>query len=569
MLLVWSVGAGCVSTPLVTPAPTMVRKFSGVEVAGGYVSPSAYQHYILAELAVDAGKLQEGIEHYRRAVAADPISAHLRAELAELWRRSGQLDLAREQADLALELDPSFANAILVKAKIKEQLDHPIAAEALLQQAAQTQPPSEEAHAELCAFYERHREPAKALTAARRFVESMGHVYEAHAVYARLLAASLQPDRALAEYQLVVDRWPDRLEPRIALSDLLAGRDRLSESIVQLEQAYRRFPELRIAALLVRRLVLADHTQEAEARVDQAEFLVKKLDHWLLLAQMRLDVGQAQAALDALTTPLASAPSAQGNEARLLAGEALLRLGRLDEALRRLSEIKPGTPAHAMAMVKKLDVLLRNARCDEARRELQTVDLPAVAKLELDVRGRECIGERASAIALCRAEQRKGSAPELAMLLAELLLRDGQLTLALEQAKVAFGKLPNSTRAMLTYATLLSRLGRGKEAMPIVEAAQARDPDSALYAGQIGMVLFEQRLFDRAERWLGRALRLDPDQPQLLDALAEIQIGRGERPAALALLRRAALLPAEPALRQQIEQRLLLLDAQRSAKHQR
>ncbi len=155
------------------------------------------------------------------------------------------------------------------------------------------------------------------------------------------------------------------------------------------------------------------------------------------------------------------------------------------------------------------------------------------------------------------------------MLLAELLLRDGQLTLALEQAKVAFGKLPNSTRAMLTYATLLSRLGRGKEAMPIVEAAQARDPDSALYAGQIGMVLFEQRLFDRAERWLGRALRLDPDQPQLLDALAEIQIGRGERPAALALLRRAALLPAEPALRQQIEQRHLLLDAQRSAKHQR
>ena len=565
LLLVPSVA--CVTTPLVTPAPTMVRKFSGTEVAGGYVSPSAYQHFVLAELALDDGKIPEAIEMYRRAIVADPISAYLRTELAELWRRSGQLDLAREQADLALELDPSYAEAILVKAKIKEQLDHPIATEALLQQAAQTQPPSEEANAELVSFYERHQDPTKALAAAKRFVDTLPAAYEAHVLYARLLGANLQSDRALAEYQWVVDRWPDRLEPRIALSDLLAGRDRLSESIVQLEAAYRRSPEVRIAALLVRRLVLADHGEEAETRADEAEYLIKKPDQWLLLAQMRLDVGQPQAAIEALIALLATTTqTGLGNEARLLTSDALLRLGKTEEALHRLADIKAGAAEHPASTVRRLDILLRAARCEEAKRELASSELPRLAKVELGSRVLECTGDRAAAIAQCRSENQLLPAPALSLLLAELLLRDGQMAPALEAARLAQQKLPTSVRAQLAYATLLSKVGRGKEALTLVETAQAREPDSPLYAGQIGLILFEQRLADRAERWLSRALRLDPVQPQLLDALAEIQLARGERPAALALLRRALSLPCEPALRQQIEQRLLLLDGSRSAK---
>lgn len=542
----------------------MVRRFSGVEVPGGYVSPSAYQHYILAELQRDAGKPNEAIESYRRAIAADPVSAYLRVALAELWLKTGQLDLAREQADLALELDPAYASALLVKARLREQLDHAIAAEAILQQAVQITPPSEDAHAELCAFYERHRQADKALAAARRFVEVLPTSYDANTTYARLLQSSGQADRALAAYQLIVDRWPDRLEPRIALSDLLASRDRLSESIVHLEEAYRRSPDLRIAALLVRRLVLADHTQEAAARVEQAEYLVKKPDQWLSVAQMRLDIDEADAALAALAVPLQQ--TALANEARLLAADALVRLGRIDDALARLAEVKPGTPEQSRALVRRIDLLLRAGRCDDAQRELAQSTLQRFTKLELEVRGKECTGDRATAIATLREENRQKPAPELSLLLADLLLREGQLPLALEQAKLAQAKLPNNLRALLTYATLLSKLGRANEALALVEVAQGREPDSPLYAGEIGMILYEQRHYDRAERWLGRALRLSPDQPPLLDAMAEIQIRRGEKSGALALLRRALQLPAAPTLKQQIEQKVLLLDESRSAR---
>src|SRR5690242_19850073 len=55
-----------------------VRLFGDTRVAGSYVSPSAYAHYIVAQLAALAGQHDDAAAELARAIAADGTSPYLR-----------------------------------------------------------------------------------------------------------------------------------------------------------------------------------------------------------------------------------------------------------------------------------------------------------------------------------------------------------------------------------------------------------------------------------------------------------------------------------------------------------
>ena len=97
----------------------MVRSFHGTLVPGYYVSPSAYEHYLRAQLLSNDGRAEEAADQLRQAIACDGASAYLRTRLAEELLTLGRIDEAREEIEAALHLDGQFAEAYVDLARVQ------------------------------------------------------------------------------------------------------------------------------------------------------------------------------------------------------------------------------------------------------------------------------------------------------------------------------------------------------------------------------------------------------------------------------------------------------------------
>src|SRR5262245_10265952 len=113
---------GCATRLPEPQTPTMVRNFHGTLVAGYYVSPSAYQHYIQAQMYSNDGRAEDAAEELRLAIASDGASAYLRTRLAEELLALGRVDEAREEVEAALHLDAQFAEAHVDLARVRMRL---------------------------------------------------------------------------------------------------------------------------------------------------------------------------------------------------------------------------------------------------------------------------------------------------------------------------------------------------------------------------------------------------------------------------------------------------------------
>src|SRR5437660_375830 len=144
---------GCAGRMPEPKAPTMVRSFHGALVPGYYVSPSAYEHYLLAQILSNDGRAEEAADQLRQAIASDGASAYLRTRLAEELLTLGRIDEARDEIEAALHLDPQFAEAWVDDARVKLRLGDAGGGEAALKRAIEVDRTCEDAYVLLVNLY--------------------------------------------------------------------------------------------------------------------------------------------------------------------------------------------------------------------------------------------------------------------------------------------------------------------------------------------------------------------------------------------------------------------------------
>src|SRR3954468_8242091 len=144
---------GCAGRMPEQKAPTMVRSFSGTLVPGYYVSPSAYEHYLRAQLLSNDGRAEEASDQLRQAIASDGASPYLRTRLAEELLTLGRIDEARDEIEASLHLDPQFAEAWVDLARVRLRLGDGGGAEASLKRAIEADRGCEDAYVLLVNLY--------------------------------------------------------------------------------------------------------------------------------------------------------------------------------------------------------------------------------------------------------------------------------------------------------------------------------------------------------------------------------------------------------------------------------
>lgn len=582
-------GGGACSGPIAQGrAPVMVRSFHGTLVPGTYVSPSAYYHYLLAQLLVNQGRAEEAIDELRHALASDGASAYLRLRLGEELLALGRSDEAREEIEAALHLDPHFPEAHVALARIRVKQGEPAAAEASLKRALEVDRTNEEAVLALASFYRERGQGARVeglwrdLAAA---TASKGGSALAEEALGRLAFGRGDAARAEQHLKRALEIDPTRDGARQQLALVYQSEARFGEALAQLEIEWERLRDPRIAEAIVRVAVAGGKLAEARAFVDRIDDENGTVERRLQVGRLRLAARQPEVALAVAESLLAStaAMPQEAPVARLLAADALAQLGRSDEAIAQLRNVPPTAREAAVAQAR-LGRLLRDAgRFREALEALgralaatataaaapvasaSSTDGSGESLYDAIARVHEDAGDRAGAIAQLEAAMaERPRAAEVQLALARTYQRDGQWERAVDVALRVLKREPDHVGALMVVASLFTERGvRLDEARRHLERALALAPGDGGIVDALGALCLKQGKLDEAERLLVRADRLRPEDPAIQEHLGQLYVRRADRARAIEAYRRALARHPDPRAQKSLEQQILLLETGR------
>jgi tetratricopeptide (TPR) repeat protein len=380
-------------------------------------------------------------------------------------------------------------------------------------------------------------------------------------LYAGALSVLGRLDEAIDKARQATQIDPGRVEPWLALADLLAQRRRYPEAVETLERAREHVNSVQLLAfqgemhrtmkqfdqalaaldaalqiepehgyaLGVKGLVLwaLDRREESLAALEHA--LTVQPDYaWLYteLAWGYFEAGQPDRALETVERGLA----VNGRTAALwqAKGDLLRFARRYEEAVaafdRALSLDKNLTAA---SVGRGQALIAMPGRIEDAVRALQSA-------LEAEP------GLHAARLALAEAFRRQRRYDDM-----------------LAQAQEALKDQPDEAQAMRLKGEALTLLGRCGEASEHFDAVLRSDSDNALALGGKGRVLRLQRRIDESRTALERAVELDGGRDWLFAELAETCRASGDYESALAAAERALSLNPDTALALCVKGRVL------------
>lgn len=476
-----------------------------------------YADALLAE-----GKTGDAYVQYVRYVEYHPDAPDVRRKLAQMAIIAGNWAEAERHGREALRLDPKAPDA----ASIRIALDYRAAIAA---EAGQVDSLRAQLFAEAQALL--RQSPADPL--ARR-------------VTIDYLITGPDPLRALPEVEAALTGEPADYALNGLKLQLLSQRGDVDEIAAHLERMVALFPEDReLAPTLLDLLVRDGQIDRAEAvlRARTAAPDVDVAGHLALIQFLRTHRGP-----DAGFAQIDAATAAAGETTAATVYRGLRVLFEFEDAQGRAEDAGQASRADALrAAIAGLpadDPFLPVLQTGLARIEL-ALGQPAKARATVDA---VIAGDRTFADAL--------------RLRAAMALDDDRPTDAINDLRAALDQNPRDVEALLLLAQAHQADGStdlAGDRLAEANAASGNAPDVALrYAG----FLVEQGRIRPAEAVLSDALRLTPDDLQLLTARADLMLRDGRRDEAAVLVERIAALP-DPAARPVVQQfRVLLLEAE-------
>jgi tetratricopeptide (TPR) repeat protein len=463
----------------------------------------AYYEFLIARRLEGQNDATGALQALKRAIALDPKSAELHAELAGFHARQNQGPEAVAAAEQALTLDPNNIEAHRILGLVF---------------AAWSDSPAGQGPG--------GRTPAELRALA---IEHLSKIFETPSVatdlnlqlsLARLHMRAGSAARAVPLLENIVSQAPYATEPYTLLAEARVSAGNIEGAIEALGTAAELNPRhyQSLADLLERQERWSDAAQAYERAIAASRGPASR-DLRLRYVTALLNVSDeasAAKARDVLKDFLMTAP--QDARGLFLLSTAQLRLGDLagaEDVARKLLALDPRSiPAlHALSSVLV------------ARREYREV-VDVLTPLAQDVPGRA-----------------KGRESDAALLLSQLAHAHSQLgeheqAITVLRTAVASDPLNASALNSLGY-TLADQGERLPEAIGYIERALKVEPDNPSFIDSLGWALFKQGRIDEAEPHLRKAADALPDNPVIQDHHGDALARLGKYQEAIAAWERA------------------------------
>lgn len=487
--------------------------------AAGDSTAQAYLEFLLARRLEAQGDTSGALEALKRALALDPKSAELHAELAGFYARQNKGPESVEAAERALALDPKNV----------------------------------EAHRMLGLVYAAWSDGAAPAPAGRtaadlrtRAIEHLSSIRDTPAMatdlnlqltLARLLMRAGEPARAVPLLDNIVSQAPFASEPYLLLAEARVSLGRVDDAIASLEMAAELNPRHygALAELYERQRRWADAAGAYEQAIKAGRGPASR-DLRLRYATALINAGDAVTAAtarDVLKDLLMTAP--QDARGLFLLSTANLRLDDAEGAetvARQLLALDPTSIAGLHALSAAL----------VAQREYREV-VNLLTPLANDLPGRA-----------------KGRESDAALLLAQLAHAHTQLgehDRAVSVLTTAVRSDPLNAPALNSLGyTLADRGERLTEAVGYIERALKVEPDNPSYIDSLGWALFKQGRVEEAEPHLQKAAEALPTNSVVQDHYGDVLAGRGKYREAITAWERALKGDGEDIDRAEVEKKI-------------
>jgi tetratricopeptide (TPR) repeat protein len=452
----------------------------------------AYFEFLLARRLESKGDGAGALAALKRAIALDPKSAELYAELAGFHARQNNGEEAVAAAEQALKFDPDNVEAHRMLGLVF----------AAWSDAPQGQVPPGRTQAEL------RTQAIEHLTGILE-TPAMATDLNLQLTLARLHMRSGNPGRAAPILENIVSQAPYATEPYTLLAEARLSLGNVDAAIEAMESAAELNPRhnITLGDLYERQgrwqdAVAAYERSLANSRGPASRDLRLRYAAALLNVGSEDSVGKSR---DVLKDFLMTAP--QDARGLFLLSTANLRLGDVsgaEQVARQLLSLDPNNIQGLHALSSAL----------VARRDYRSV-VDLLTPLSKDVQGRA-----------------KGRASDAALLLSQLAHAHtelGEHDQAIAVLTTAVTNDPTSAPALNSLGyTLAERGERLPEAIAYIERALKVEPENPSYIDSLGWALFKQGRFEEAEPHLQKAATALPDQSVIQDHYGDVLARRGK-----------------------------------------
>ncbi len=376
-------------------------------------------------------------------------------------------------------------------------------------------------------------------------------------------------DRALAMVEEILDLHPEETQIRYLKAMIFKDQGRLSEAESEVASLASDEPEnLQYQMALAHLRERQGRSKEAAAglaraasALDERGRLAKAQTARLELAAIGMRAGDWQTVMVA-TRDLLADEGEVGAEARLLRGEALLRLDRLDEALDLLAEVDAESSLGGRAAAKRAEILFSAGRDAEAERSLAQLtgdgDQESLLLAAEVYQRAERHGEAIPV--LLRAREDLPDSLQVLFWLGAAYERTGQLPKAEGEFRRLLSLDPEFAPALNYLGYMWTEQGQNlNEALEMVNRAVELDPDNGAYIDSLGWAYFQLGRYEEAQDHLERAAELIPNDAVIVEHLGDLHQAVGDFDRAREYYRRAVDLEGENL--EQVRRKLQELDS--------
>lgn len=510
-----------------------------------------YYEFLTARRLLGEGDAKGALAALERALAADPGSAEIRAEMASYYLRQDRLEDAEKAAREALARngDSIEAHRVLgllfaayadnargpdlakVPGYLKEAIEH-------LEKVVPTAAGATDLSAQynLGRLYLRNGDSEKAVDALRRVVDQNPSWSQARLALAQALSDANQSEAAIETLKPAAEEEP-RLNATLGQFYERAGR--YAEAAEAYTKALAAAPTSRDLKLRLASVLLSAPGRENAAKaVEILSPLVqqnpKDVRALYLRSQAHRRAGNLAAAeSDGRAAMAADRTSVSGAFAL---AQVLAQQHRHADVIALLEPIvaAPGRGAEIVTLLQYLSFAYQSMGQHQkaidalVRAQTLTPDEPTVDLYLIQA----YLGAKkyADAAALAAEAQKKyPNQQRITRLHARALFKTGAASRALALLEANVKANPDDSGAYLALADMYADAGRVDDAVKLLDRASERIPKDASLPFQQGSILEKADRFADAERAFQRALELEPDNADALNYLGYMLADRGQR----------------------------------------
>lgn len=473
---------------------------------------SAAYYFLVARHLEDEGKTEDAIAALKQALALEPESAEIRAELAGLYARQNRAVEALTTAEEALKFDPANreANRLLgsIYTALAEQRrplrpgDDPAqyASRAIAALEKARDPSRSDLNIELTIgrLYLRNGQPDKAMGPLERVFTQQPEYADGGLLFASAQEESGRMDEAIATLEETIEHTPGFFRAHVKLIELYERQRRWKDAAAAYVRAKGINPKADLTEGHALALLNSGATREAEALLQGAlaTNTAPEANLLYLLAESQRRSRNYTAAAE--TTQRLRTAFPDDTRGLLVEAQLQLTMGQKDKALGTLAALVKRMPDQPLFVYQYAQLLEEAERFDEAEGVLRT-------RLEREPRDANALnalgymfaerGQRLDeAVKLLeRALEIEPGNPSFLDSLGWAYFKQGQLTQAEKPLAEAAGKMPANSVIQDHLGDLRYRQQRYAEAIAAWERALSGDGESIDRAG-IEKKLREARL---------------------------------------------------------------------------